>query len=285
MSIQLRIAIGLIVLVLMGVTLTSTPGSIFSRGVLLIDTELRSSSGNERFVKTNMDWSGAEQIESILLDETDWQGFPIDMSDSQDQLGAEVLLTWACRHTSSPKSVWFLVIQSSDVISFHPPTVCYSALGFDIVSEDTIDVLVSGEGWASAEWVEWMVDKDLYQGTISVKRLVITKENEGEITEKRVVLYYYLKDGPVNLPKEVTMIRVSAIVPTSGSYDDILALEKKIIADFFPLMFVPRADETSLGSQLLDEGVIGWLAILGMLGIPVGFMFYPVVSRKLKSKE
>ncbi len=278
MSKEFRIVAGLFLLILVVILLAVSPGEIFTRGVYLIDTELKGSSGNEKFVRTTVDFGSAEKLETILLDNTEWTGFPFDMSKVQGQLGAEILVTWGCRHPSSYHTIWFLILQSKDVVSFHPPPVCYRALGYEIESEDAIEIEVSGEGWATEVFMEAIDDPNIYQGTIGVKKLVVLKEGGNEPSDKRLVLYYYIKNGGSTLPNEVTMIRVSAQIPVQGSYDEVLELQKKIVADFFPLMFEPRPEERTFGKWLIDEGgVLGGCAIAAMLMLPVGFLIYPVV--------
>lgn len=281
MSKQLRVTSGLVVLVLVVVLLVSSPGTFFAKGVSFIDTEIHGSADSGQFVRTQMDLSSARQMEEVIQ-QTEWIGTPYDWSVLEQQLGAEILTAWICRHHSSPTVVWFLVIQSKDVTSFHPPPVCYQALGYDIVEETTIDIPVSGEGWATEEIAEFMDDPNVYTGSIRVKKLVVAREENGKPTERRLVLYYYLKEGRTANPGMITMIRVSAIIPNQGPYDEVLNLEKKIVADFFPLMFQPREGDRTLGAWLLDEwGPLGGLTIAVMILIPVGFLIYPVVRTRL----
>ena len=68
MSKQLRIAISVVMLALAIAMLTTSASMFFSRGILLIDTEISSSSGQGSYVKTTMDFGDAEKMESILLD-------------------------------------------------------------------------------------------------------------------------------------------------------------------------------------------------------------------------
>jgi len=282
MSKQLRVAISLVLLCMVIIVLVSAPEAFLPQGVKLIDTEIRGTSGNERFVRTKMDFGSAQQMGNILLGETEWSASLYDMSSVQEQLGADILTTWVCYHPSSSTPIWFLVIQSRDVISFHPPPVCYQAMGYRVTEESTIEITVSGEGWAQQQWLEALEDPDVYEGTISVKKLVVTREKDNRPVERRLVLYYYIKDDSSSSPNTITMIRVSAVVPLYGSYDEVMALEEQIISDFFPLMFEPRSAEASYGGWLIDHlGAFGWLAIIVAIMGPMGFLMYPMMKPRV----
>ncbi len=279
---QLRVASSLVVLCMVIIMLVSSPEAFLPQGVKLIDTEIKGTSGNERFVRTKMDFGSAQQMENILLGGTEWSASLYDMSDVQQQLGADILTTWVCYHPSSSTPIWFLVIQSRDVVSFHPPPVCYQAMGYKVAEESTIEIAVSGEGWAQQQWLEAFEDPDAYEGTISVKKLVVTREKDNRPLERRLVLYYYIKDDSSSSPKRITMIRVSAVVPLYGSYDEVLSLEEQIISDFFPLMFEPRSEQASFGGLLIDHlGAFGWLIIIAVIMGPLGFLMYPIMKPRV----
>ena len=64
----------------------------------------------------------------------------------------------------------------------------------------------------------------------------MVKEDEEGIRERRVILYFYLKDRAVTSNK-VTMIQVSALAPITGSYEGIESVEEEFLSDAFPYMF------------------------------------------------
>ncbi len=113
--------------------------------------------------------------------------------------------------------------------------------------------------------------------TISVKKLVVVKKSDGELTERRVVLYFYVNRGFTS--NTITMIRVSALAPLHGSYDEILEQEKKFMADAFPYMFEFKKDEKLIIHQLMDSGALGWLAIVTLILTPIPIICYPMIVR------
>ncbi len=284
MNKQLRIAVGLIILVLMVIILTSPPSMLFPVGIQIIDTEFKGSSGDEQYVRTKLDFGNQELMGNLPLEKLGWTRVPEDMANVEAQLGADVLLAWRCHHTSSSNRIWFLILQSKDVVSFHPPPVCYTALGYDIQQEDTIEIAVSGERWAKQESITVLGEGDslFFSGTMSAKRMVITKDCDGSICDKRVVLYFYIKPNLSETPNEITMIRISAVVPVHGSFDSIQELEKKLIADAFPLMFEAGDEERSLGKWLIeDQGSSGWIIIVVMFLVPIALLAYPSMRTRI----
>lgn len=280
---RLRIFIGIFILVILLAILLSTPSSLVMRGVSLIDTELQGSSSGGTFVQTKMDFASPDQMRVFSLDSEEWTSTDFNASAFEKTLGADITLSRAYRHPSFTDPIFFMIMQSRDVSSFHPPPVCYRALGFNIEDEDKVEISVDGLGWAREEWYP-KEDMTIYQGSIRAKKLVISKGNDGNLTEKRVVLYYYVRDEQSSVPKEITMIRASAVVPLDGSYQKALDLEKQLIADTFPSMFEPRPGEKTLARWLINEGrVLGWIGIAAMLLIPVGFMFYPQIKKPAKA--
>ncbi len=284
MSIQLKIAGSLIVIALIVVLLFSSPGAFFSTGVSFIDTELHGSSDSGQFVRTRMDLADPQQVGRII-EQTEWTGYQYDWEEFKQMLGAETLAAWSCYHPSSSRVVWFLIIQSKDTTSFHPPPVCYQSLGYIIEEESTIDIPVPGEGWAMEGVFEFSDDPHIYGGSVRVKELIVARKVGSNQMDRRLVLYCYLKEERTAYPSTITMIRVSAIIPSSDSYEDVLTLEKKLITDFFPLMFEPREGGRTLSRWLFDEwGPMGGLVIAVMILIPLGFMVYSIVCHSRKKR-
>ena len=104
------------------------------------------------------------------------------------------------------------------------------------------------------------------------------KKSDGELTERRVVLYFYVNRGFTS--NALTMIRVSALAPLRGSYDGILEQEKKFMADAFPYMFEFKKDEKFIIYRLMDSGALGWLAIFTLILTPILIICYPMLARR-----
>ena len=279
MGYPLRITIGIFSLGCISAILLAFPSSILARGVSLIDTEFPNPSGQGTFVQTRMDFANTEQMRTFPVNIGEWTSSSYDTSHIKESLGADVALSRAYHHPTSSDPVFFYILQSTDTSSFHSPPVCYRALGFDIQGESVVRFPVSSVPWAREPWFN-PGGISPYQDIISVKKLVITKESNGQMTERRVVLYYYVKDDWVSVPKDVTMIRISALTLLNGSDEHILELEKKLVGDTFPLMFEPRPAEKMLGHWLATEGgILGWMVIAVVVSAPIGFVFYPVIRR------
>jgi len=130
---------------------------------------------------------------------------------------------------------------------------------------------VSDAGWAE-------------EGTpiaVPFKRLVVFKEQDGAVTERRVVIYCYVKGNPV-ISDTITMVQVSAVAPTDGPYDEILGEVKGFAALTLPYLFDPSADEEDGGIlllQLIHWGPGGYFVVILMLVVPLAIILYPPISR------
>lgn len=276
-----RITIGIIALVTVLTPLLSTPSMVSPGGVSLIATEIHRSSGTEIFVRTKLDFADPELMKLFPQDIGEWHGVTYNWSKYEELLGADILLARAYRHPSFPDPVFFLIIQSTNVSSFHPPPVCYTALGYEIEEEGGERVSI---GNASA-WAEgyWRSEREglIFKGELDTKKLVIIKRTQGEIGERRVVLYYYIKDERMAVPKEITMVRISALAPPSGSYQDALESAKQLAADTFPEMFEVRPEEKMIAEILVTEhGAIGLLILALLVSAPFIFMLSPYIGRR-----
>lgn len=105
-----------------------------------------------------------------------------------------------------------------------------------------------------------------------------SKGSNGEVEEREVALYYYVKGRLFE--DSVTMIQVSATVPIEGSYDEVLQAMKGFMGETVPYMFEHGDEEERemLAIHLARSwGGIVLMAVLVL--IPVGIMIYPRVRR------
>ena len=266
--------IGLLVLVFVIILLLSTPSMILAKAVTTIGTELSHATEDETHVRTKMDFGSNEHIQAFPMQIGNWTGSDYNTTRVAESLGADVLLMRAYSHPKLYQPVFFLIMQSNNRSSFHPPIVCYPALGYTIVEEGKEEVSVQNASWAEGQWLS---EKDVtFNGTIAVKKLVVVKEAEedGKITERRVVLYYYVKDRPF-ASNTVTMVRVSAIAPTEGSYEGVLNISKEFMGDTVPCMFEMQREEPTLFTLLASGSATDKVALVMLILAPLAIIFYP----------
>ena len=280
-----RIIIGIIALVYVLTTLLSTPGMVSPGGVSLIDTQIQGSSGKEIFVRTKLDFAHPEQMEQFPRTIEEWHSTSYNWSRLKERLSADVLLSRAYRRHNFSAPAFFLIIQGTNMSSFHPPVVCYPALGYEIEEEGKVEVAIASDSWAEGPWRSER-EGSVFKGKMSVKKLVVVKRRgDGEITERRAVLYYFVKDERMSMPREVTMVRLSALAPLNGSYQDTLELLRKLASDTFPAMFEERGEERTIAEKLVFEhGASGCLVIAMLVFAPVTFILLPCI-RKKKNEE
>lgn len=268
---QYSLPIGLLCLACILVLLLSSPQSLFSQQVSFIDTAIDQASGDAVTVRTKMDFGKSEHMRAFPMKIGEWDGFDYDTAATEEQLGADVIVLRAYHKPSLNQPLFFTIMQAETDTSFHRPTVCFPAQGYKIAEEGKDVILVT-----DAAWAEGGKPKE-----VPVKKLVVYKEEDGAVTEKRVVIYYYVKGNPI-VSATVTMIQVSALAPTVGPYDEILGEVKGFAALSLPYLFDPSADDRDgkmLLQQLLHWGPGGYVILILVLLVPLAIMLYPVISR------
>jgi len=301
---QYSLLIGLSILAFILIFLLTTTEQLTeqltSSHVLFIDSELSSASENETPVLTKLDLSSSEHLKKFPAEIGDWRGSDYDTSTLETQMEADSMLMRAYSKPGLYQPIFFLVMQSGLQSSFHPPLVCYPALGYTIEEEGRETIPIVNTGWAATPSKEWpSVTKSpgyrslYFQGSIPAKTLVVSKQSEGKVIERRVVLYFYIKDNKF-MSNKLTMIRVSALAPLSGSYDGILNMEKEFVRDAFPYMFEIQQRKQGQGQMIIvhlaNSGVGGCLLLAFLFSMPLAILIYPRLAgsqsrRKKKTRD
>ena len=271
--------VGLVWLTFVIILLFSSSSQLLSKSITTIDTELSHASGDETPVRTRMDFGNVEHMDAFPKTIGDWSGREFVASERYKQsLGADMLFMRAYWRPGISHHVFFTIIQSNNRSSFHPPVVCYPALGYTIKEETTDTVLMSNTSWEEAPL--FGTAKQQENRSISVKKLEVTKEAaDGSVKERRAVLYFYVKDNPLT-SDTVTMVEVSSIIPTDGSDDGMLGISKDFMADTIPYMFELRPEGDIIAVSLAKSGIAGWFVIAVLLGLPLLVILYPRVKVK-----
>lgn len=278
--------IGLLLLVFVIIFLLSSPSTLFAKTITTIDTELSHASKDAMLIRAKMDFGNNEHIRAFPNNIGGWVGSDYNTTRVAESLGADVMLMRNYVNPETFQPIIFLIAQSKNRSSFHPPVVCYPALGYTIEKE--------GKAWIPVQNMSW-VGEPLYTQptkrlhrhsylTFPVKKLIVVKKSnvDGKVTQRRVVLYFYVKESPFS-PDTFTMIRVSALAPTEGSYDEILNLTTEFMGNTIPCMFEMRKEEPILFIRLASGSVTGKVAIGFLLLVPLAIIFYPQIKRRQKS--
>lgn len=274
--------IGLIVLAHVIILLFSTPSMIFARSIAMIDTELSYASSEVLLVRAMLDFGSNEHMRAFPTTINGWVGSDYDETRVAEQLGADVLLMRDYVNPVTFQPVVFLVQQSNNRSSFHPPIVCYPALGYTIEEEGKAAIPVRSLSWIEAPWFG-PSRKTLPEYVLfPVKKLVVVKQSEAGVTERRVILYFYVKEGTAS-STTVTMVRVSALAPTEGAYDDVLNLTAEFMGNTLPCMFELRSEDTIF--TILRNSLPGSLEIGVLLFTPLVILFYPELRAKCSKKR
>ena len=86
-------------------------------------------------------------MEVFPNDISGWSGSNYDTTRVAESLGADVMLLRAYSHPEFYQPVFFLIVQSTNRSSFHPPIVCYPALGYTIEEEGKEEIPVHNISW------------------------------------------------------------------------------------------------------------------------------------------
>ncbi len=268
--------IGLFLLAVSIIVLGSSPKLISSKGVSFVDTELSQASGHETLVWCKVNFKSNERMAEFPLKIGNWQGHEIDErqeANLRELLGANVFLMRNYTKPGLYAPIFFLILQAKESSAFHPPPVCYRAMGYHV---DEHKEVVHITGTYLSE------DNSFIGGSIPMKKLIISKTKGGKLIERRVVLYCYLK-GNQFTSDYINLMRVSAIIPLKGSYEGVLEEMKGFIAEAIPYLFeFPEEEERQiLLVKLANSGIRGWFLILLMFALPLILIIYPFFKRRL----
>ena len=289
------IVIGSLLLTFVLVFLVSSPKDMFVNTPSFIDTELSMSSGVP--VRTKMDLGDEEHLQSFPRRIGEWTGFDHYTSGAKEQLGADVLFIRTYRKEKLFQPVFLLVMQSPSVSNFHQPIVCYPSLGYEIEDKGEDLVYVKDISWVERtgeidvsklpEKIRKEIESSPYSDIgywVSAKKLVIFKKNGGEVTERRVILYFYIKDN-IYSSNKISMLRVSALAPSSGSYNDSLNAVKELMGEAIPLLFELRQAGKMFITNIAEWGIGGYFVILLLLSIPLAMIVYPLVIARIRRRS
>jgi len=273
---QYHWVLGLLILAAVITVMVGTPTMFFGKSTSFIYSNLSDPKSNQTYVRTNMDFGDSERIQEFPMEVGDWTGKSYDTNPWMEQLGADVALMRGYRKPGT-QYIWFLAMQSKSRSSFHPPEVCYPAMGWEITEEGFVEI--PGE---EASWIE----KPLYpkfskqKTTVRLKKLLVAKDTGRSAKERRLVLYFYVKHAEIGAASDVvTMIRISAIAPSEGSYESLLEREEELLLEFIPYMFDPGEREDMIIVRLAKMGFGGVFLILISFSIPLALIFYPQLGR------
>lgn len=268
--------IGLLALTIVICILLLPPSMVLAHTVTFIDTKSFRSSTDQTPVRTKMDIGNSEHMRKFPKVIGKWKGSDYETSEIEKRLNADVILMRAYQKPSFYQPIFFLIIHSSDLGSFHSPPFCYTMLGYQIEEEGKEEIPILNVKWASY----WRSEAEQnVAASINANKLVIFKESDGEVTERRVVLYFYVKERPVSEDK-LTMIRVSALVPIDMSYDGVLSLTEDFMGEVVPYLFeFYEEKEESIAAHLAKSGT-GWLLMTVSIIMPLAIMTYPWWRRR-----
>jgi EpsI family protein len=266
--------IGVFLLACVIVLLLSKPSTMFSREVYFMDDEPFRASPDGVYVKTKLNLGDSEHMKSFPLVIGEWEGIEYDSSYWEEYLEAEAVLLRAYEKADLYQPVFLQIVQGQSGSSVHQPTVCYEAQGYTIEEQGDDTLLISDVSWA----------EEGAPASIPIKKMLVSKESDGQVTERRIVVYWYVEGNRI-ASNTVTIIEVSAYAPLEGSYEGILDETKDFAAQVIPYVFAPSKGETLL-IQLTHWGALGYFIILSLICIPVVLAVYPRVRpRRIQNPD
>ncbi|MCP4612787.1 MAG: exosortase-associated EpsI family protein [Planctomycetes bacterium] len=264
---QYSLVLGMSILIGVIALLFASSDLMFSSGATFIDTGLHSTSGDEVYIETKVDFGNQAYVAAFPLEFEEWSGYDEDTTEWAERLGADVALLRGYTAPGMYQPIFFLIMQAKTESSFHSPEICYPAQGYSIQEKADEAVLITDVSWTN----------DISSLSIPIEKLVVIKELDGGGTDRRVVLYFYVK-GNQFTSDTITMIRMEASAPANGSYESILNQEKEFLAQAIPYMFGPGEEEewNPIVLEMAGWGVGGYVIIVFLLCIPVAIFVYPM---------
>ncbi len=280
----------ILLLALVVVFLFSGP-HYFSNSVSFLDTELSQYSGDEKAIRVKMDFDKQSNLEDFPYMIGQWKGRDEDSAGLKESLGAKTLIKRAYTSDSPFQPTFLLIMQSASKTTFHPPVVCYPALGYEI-EEETKDVInMTDTSWVSEmfdqeleempEWFQNEWDSSPRYGKLAVKKLIISHK---ERIDRRVVLYIYITDKKVT-SDTISMVRVSTLAPPTGSVEEATTRAGAFMGEVIPILFEPEDQEQKLFiTYLSDMGIGGYFIICLLLAVPMGIISSQIFVHKSKGR-
>ncbi len=277
---RLALVTGLVFLTIVVVALMASPQD-FLTDVYFIDTELSENSESRIAVDVKWDLSREQALNQFPYQIGEWNGSDEDTMGLKESLGATTVIKRAYTRGGEFKPVYLLLMQSESLASFHPPTVCYPAIGYDIKEESKDIVQVSDISWLDTDpfkavpvWAKGNPDLEIETGKISVKKLIV--ENESN-RDRRVVLYFYVKESNVS-SNTISMLRISSPVSHLHTDEDALILCKTLMSEVIPRLFDPgQTDNEILYSYLSRMGLAGYVFITILVCVPLAIVAVPLI--------
>lgn len=255
----------------------STPSTIFAQSVSLVDTELRERGTEPQRVLTKMELGDAASLESVSEELGAWRmTTEHDWDKVADILNTDVLLSRDYSHPNLIQPAHLLIIQSYNVSSFHPAPVCYRVQGWELPADGgrSVPVAVPNATWAESHWLS-EAEPRAFNGTIEAKLFdVVKRDDDGNVTEKRVALYVYIKREDWRVTNSVTWVRTEIAVTPDTTAEQAAPVLADLLGAALPELFhFGDEDEDTLGFSLLTGGVPGIAAFAAMLALPAALGF------------
>ncbi len=270
---QYRVLIGIGILTIVVLVLVFSPEFIFSPTVTVIGSDMNKSSSHEASVTTKTDLSNPEQMAAFPKDIGQWHGRDYDTASVTQQLGANIVLMRGYDPETFAQPLFLTIVQSRSDSSFHSPDIyCYPSQGYVIQENAKEDFLVTNATWP----------RDHSSISLPLNKLVVAKNTkDGQIFERRVVLFFYMK-GNQFYSDMITMVETQALVPLQGSYEGTLKEEKLFLSEIAPFLFQPAVSSewNPLIKTLIDQRPGGYLIIAVLFLVPLAVIFSPRLRRK-----
>jgi Protein of unknown function (DUF3485) len=253
--------------VLVVAALFSTPSMIFAKSVSVVDTELREDSGHAQKVLTKLDLAKNESLQSIPTKLGNWTlARTYEWDNIGTLLNANVLLSRDYSRPDLLQPVNLLIVQSTNVSSFHPAPVCYQVQGWTVHDNGTVEnVPIPNATWSQQAWLS-NEEPFVFHGNLTAKVLDVTKGTGANATE-HVTMYVYLKKEDWKVTNDITWVRMEISVPVGSD----IAPAVRVMSDLFAAA-VPNLFSFDAGHEAtLAEGIVaklgpsGW----GLVGVAV----------------
>lgn len=255
--------------------LLSTPSMVFAQNVDVLAADLKEKNVQPQRVSARIDFGDAEQLDRIPKKLGNWTlAKEYDYDRVQDILSADVLLSRDYRRPDLLQTVNLLIVQSSNVTSFHPAEVCYRAQGWTLPQDGrNVEVHVENTTWASSHWLS-PDERNVFAGNVTVQTIEALRGNAtSPVIEKRVAMYAYLKRENWRVTEEIAWIRVEMALPVWENSSVAEPILGSLLGEAFPALFVVKqgGEKLLIETLVLEKGAWGVGAAVALLALPALF--------------
>lgn len=271
---RLPLVSGLVLgLVIAGLLVTS-PAAFVGQGATFIDTTGWADEGGGAPVETTGYLRSSEDLDRVPSQFGEWN-MTQDKSDEpgwqnvKETFKADALISRDYVKPGLYTPVNVFVIDSQFTRVLHSLPVSYGLEGFEQNASSTVQLNVTNATWLAEDSPNQQIP--VVEGTF-----VKTNATTGEVEERRLVHYYWVKRQAWGVTDHLTWVGTNMRVPSDGNITPHRELLANFTTSVTAQMFTPEASdvEDTVAQALVNERPLGPVLLGASVLVPVSLVGY-----------